>query len=227
MKAHVLQHVPFEDIGQIGTWLDSREAAVSYTRFFRNDRLPELNGMDLLVVMGGPMSVNDEDIYPWLGQEKAFIRETIRRGIPTIGICLGAQLIASALEVRVYRNPHKEIGWFPVTAIPNEESSFHFPNSFSAFHWHGETFDLPPGSIHLARSRACENQAFQIGRRTFGLQFHLETTPESLNALVDNCGEDLTDGEFIQTREQMTRVDRSAFSRIHAVMNDLLVYATF
>jgi len=183
MKAHILQHVPFEDIGSIGPFLKEHQAEVTYTRFFENEDLPEVNASDLVVVLGGPMSVNDEDSLPWLRTEREFIRDAVKREIPMVGICPGAQLIAGALGARVYPNAEKEIGWFDVMATPFQRTCFRFPKRFTAFHWHGETFDLPPGATPLARSEACENQAFQISRRVIGLQFHLETTPESLDAL--------------------------------------------
>ncbi len=113
MKVHVLQHVPFEGLGSIDPWLASRGAEVAYTRFFQNDPLPSPGSMDLLVVMGGPMSVNDEGELAWLAPEKRFVRDAVESGVPVLGICLGAQLIASALGACVYPNRVKEIGWFP------------------------------------------------------------------------------------------------------------------
>jgi GMP synthase-like glutamine amidotransferase len=226
MKAHILQHVPFEDIGSIRPWLENQQADITYTRFFDNERLPELKELDLLIVLGGPMSVNDEDIYPWLRPEKKLIFHTIQAGVPVIGICLGAQLIAGSLGASVYRNAHKEIGWFPIISTISHEDVFRFPSQCQAFHWHGETFDLPSGAIRLASSEACRNQAFQIGRHVFGLQFHLETTPESVRALIDHCRNELISGPYIQTEEQLQQIAASEYSGINATMNELLAYAT-
>jgi GMP synthase-like glutamine amidotransferase len=226
MRAHILQHVPFEGIGSINSWLEARQAEITYTRFFESNMPPEIKGLDLVAIMGGPMSVNDEIALPWLIQEKSFIRNAIREGIPTLGICLGAQLIASALGAHVYRNACKEIGWFPIMATPYRENHFRFPERCLAFHWHGETFDLPPGAIHLARSRGCENQAFQIGKNAIGLQFHLETTPESLDALVANCRGELIPGPYIQSEKRLRLVAKSAYSKINSIMSDLLSYIT-
>ena len=147
MHAHVLQHVPYEDIGSIQPWLAARSATVGYTRFFEGAGLPALDGIDLVIAMGGPMSVNDEAELPWLVAEKAFVREAVTRGLPVLGICLGAQLIASALGARVYRNAEKEIGWFPVEAVAGAADGFRFPDSSLVFHWHGETFDLDRKSV--------------------------------------------------------------------------------
>jgi GMP synthase-like glutamine amidotransferase len=199
MRAHYLQHVPFEAPGSIAPWLESAGYQVTATRFYESTTLPNPEQIDLLIIMGGPMSVNDEDRFPWLRTEKQYIRHTIESGKAVLGICLGAQLIASALGESVYPNRRKEIGWFPVEGIPpQQESTFRFPPSVEVFHWHGETFDLPDGAVLLARSEACENQAFQFGQNVIGLQFHLETTPESAHAIVTNCREELLPSKFVQ-----------------------------
>jgi GMP synthase-like glutamine amidotransferase len=226
MKVHVLQHVSFEGLGGIGGWLAIQKAEVGSTRFFENARLPSLRGLDLIIVMGGPMSVNDEAELPWLRAEKQFIREAVQTGLPVLGVCLGAQLIASALGAPVYRNPHKEIGWFPVAKEPVDGDWFLFPARITVFHWHGETFDLPPGAVRLARSAACANQAFQIGRRVLGLQFHLETTPESAHTLVENCRDELRPGPFVQTEAALLAAPASAYATINALLHDVLDYLT-
>jgi GMP synthase-like glutamine amidotransferase len=151
MNVHVLQHVAFEGLGSIHQWLDARRAQTSYTRFFENHRLPALDKVDLLIAMGGPMSVNDDAELPWLLSEKQFIRDAVARDIPVLGVCLGAQLIASALGSRVFRTPVKEIGWFPVQAVAVSEPAFRFPSECLVFHWHGESFDLPDGAVRLVR----------------------------------------------------------------------------
>src|SRR5688572_22723736 len=107
MKVHVFQHAPFEDLGSIRSWLDQRGADISYTRWFAGDQAPVLDAIDMLIAMGGPMSVNDEEKLPWLKDEKQAVRDAIARDIPVLGICLGAQLIAGALGARIYRNPVK------------------------------------------------------------------------------------------------------------------------
>jgi GMP synthase-like glutamine amidotransferase len=226
MKAHVLQHVSFEGIGSIEPWLQACQAHVTYTCFFSNDRLPSLREMDLVIAMGGPMSVNDERQFPWLREEKEFIRNAIQKDIPTIGICLGAQLIAGALGARIYRNAHKEIGWHSVASTSSNDGTFSFPKEFQPFHWHGETFDLPPGATLLAKSMACENQAFQIGSRVVGLQFHLESTPESVSALINNCRDELVATPHIQTDREMLNIPIAAYKRINSIMSDLLSYIT-
>ncbi len=224
MRAHVLQHVPFEGIGSIASWLEAHSAEVSYTRFFEDPALPQPNSRDFVIVMGGPMSVNDESTLPWLRPEKQFIRDAVERGISVLGVCLGAQLIAGALGARVYRNSQKEIGWFPIEATPSSTNAFRFPGKCTVFHWHGETFDLPSGAVRLARSAVCENQAFQIGQHVIGLQFHLETTPESLRAILNNCRDELVSGSYIQTEREMREVKNAVYVEINSLMNDVLTY---
>lgn len=206
-------------------WLAERGAVVTYTRFFRDSALPPPDGLDLVIAMGGPMSVNDEDRLPWLVPEKRFLRGAIERGVRVIGICLGAQLIASAMGAPIRRNPHKEIGWFPVEAVPAAAPGvFRFPDRCTVFHWHGETFDLPPGAVRLAGSAACANQAFALGRTVLGLQFHLETTPDGARALLDHCRDDLTPGPFVQTEAELRNAPPPAYAQVNALMAEVLAH---
>jgi GMP synthase-like glutamine amidotransferase len=172
------------------------------------------------------MSVNDEAALPWLRAEKRFIRAAVARGTPVLGVCLGSQLIASALGARVYPNAQKEIGWFPLEAVRAEGEAFRFPERFPSFHWHGETFDLPPGAVHLARSAACANQAFQVGRRTLALQFHLEVTPEAVRAFINNSGDELKPGPYIQSAEEIASAANCLYDEINGLMGRVLNYLT-
>ncbi len=228
MRAHFFQHVPFEGLGSIGPWLESRGAAVTGTRFFEKCTLPAVNEVDLLIVMGGPMSVNDESVHPWLKDEKRFIKEAITRDKAVLGVCLGAQLIANAMGARVYPNAEKEIGWFPIhrVNIPKAGDAYRFPKQPVVFHWHGETFDLPPGANQLARSEACENQAFQLGRNAIGLQFHLETTPQDARDLVGKCRHELVPAKFVQSEETILSAPAEHYTAINALMSDVLSFLT-
>jgi GMP synthase-like glutamine amidotransferase len=224
MKVHVFQHVPFEGLGSIRIWLEERDAQVGYTRFFTNDPLPPVEGVDLLIVMGGPMSVNDEAQLPWLRVEKQAVRDAIANDTAVLGICLGAQLIASAVGSRVYPNPLKEIGWFPIQGVTVREGAFRFPAECTVFHWHGETFDLPAGAVQLAKSGQCANQAFQLKRDVIGLQFHLEMMPDGARALMENCRSELTSGPYIQTEQQLLAIPDARYKEINELMSDVLAH---
>lgn len=226
MVVQVLQHVPFEGLGSIEAWLSERGAAVHTTRFYQSAVLPDPRSIDLVIAMGGPMSVNEEREYPWLRQEKAFVKEAVACGTAVLGVCLGAQMIASALGARVFANAHKEIGWFPVRAVSTDSDAFRLPPQTTVFHWHGETFDLPPGAIHLAKSAGCKHQAFQIGRNVIGLQFHLETTPATADQLIQHCRDELVAGEYVQTEPVLRAVPVEAYRGINRLMNEVLGYIT-
>ncbi|OAI23103.1 MULTISPECIES: type 1 glutamine amidotransferase [Methylomonas] len=221
MKVHVLQHVAFEGLGCIETWLKERRARVTFTRFYESTALPDVDDLDFIIVLGGPMSVNDELQFPWLIDEKRFIAEAIRCNKAILAICLGAQLIANALGAKVYPNREKEIGWLPLYSLHNR-SGIRLPGSFEAFHWHGETFDLPPDSTLLASSVACKNQAFQIGPRIVGLQFHLEMLPSNVKALLAHCKHEIKPGHFIQSEAQIRRSQSICCRVINVLMQRLL-----
>ncbi len=227
MQAHYLQHVPFEGLGSIESWLESAGYSITCTRLYETTELPDLDNVDLLIIMGGPMSVNDEDEYPWLVQEKEFVRNAINQGKPVLGICLGAQLIANAMGATVYKNAETEIGWFPVNGVATAtDSIFSFPVSSIVFHWHGETFDLPPSAALLASSAGCVNQAFQLGDSVIGLQFHLETTPESATKLVNNCRDELIPSKYVQTEEEILSTDAESYRSINSLMKNVLEFIT-
>jgi GMP synthase-like glutamine amidotransferase len=185
MRVQVFQHVPFEGLGHIQSWLDGREAEVDWTRFHEGERVPTALDADLLVVLGGPMSANDEAELPWMRAERECLTARLAADMPTLGICLGAQLMARALGGSVMRAPTPEIGWLPLEGLPSE-GGFTLPPRFHALQWHGETYELPSGVRQIARAPACEQQAFQVGARGIGLQFHLETDAECVEALLRN-----------------------------------------
>jgi len=223
MRAHYFQHVPFEGLGSIEPWLIKHSFEITSTRFYEAAELPEIKEIDLIIVMGGPMSVNDEDKFPWLVAEKQFIGDAIAKNKPVLGICLGAQLIASSLGARVYQNPEKEIGWFPVHGIPlSDKSVFCFPPSVEVFHWHGETFDLPAGAIRLAKSDACVNQAFQYGESVIGLQFHLETTLKAAQEIVSHCRDELLPAKNIQPEAAILSAKSERYKSINNLMDNIL-----
>lgn len=208
MRVHYFQHVPFEGLGYIEHWLHENHHVISVTRFYEaNYTLPQHDDIDALVIMGGPMSVNDETDYPWLIEEKAFITATIKAEKKVLGICLGAQLIATCLGAKVQPAPNKEIGWFPVfpsqTNQPVNGLSSLFQCQPTVLHWHGEQFGLPMSCLNLLDSAANHNQLLYCSDQVIGLQFHLETTLQTMTLMLDNCHDDLTPMPYIQSTEQI------------------------
>ena len=222
MRVQVLQHVPFEGPGSMAAWLAARRVDVGCTRLFAGDPLPRAEQVDALIALGGPMSVNDEDELGWLRPEKQLVRDAVARGVPVLGVCLGAQLIASALGARVFPGKAREIGWFPIQGVRDAAPGFQFPPECLAFHWHGETFDLPPGALRLASSAGCENQAFQVGRKVIALQFHLETTPASVEALVEHCRDELVPGPYVQSERELRDAPTARYAAINRLMEQVL-----
>lgn len=224
MRVRILQHVPFEGIGSLGEWLASREAEVALARLYLGDDVPDPGSYEWLIVMGGPMGVHDEKKYPWLAAEKRSILAAIDAGKRVLGICLGAQLIAAALGARVFRNREKEIGWHPVRrggTAPRTGLAAAIPDGSVVFHWHADTFDIPRGAFGFLSSDACENQAFHLGERVLGIQFHLETTVESARALVENCAEDLVPGAFVQGRAEIL-AHPPRFAALRPIMSNVM-----
>lgn len=201
MRIHYIQHVPFEEIGYVQEWMTENNIQVSATKIWESATFPSLEDFDGLVVMGGPMGVYDEDLYEWLAAEKTFIRYAIGAGKKVLGICLGSQLIASVLGANVYSNNNKEIGWFDVSVKPGLDIWLgkDVEPAFTAFHWHGDTFDLPEGCVNHITSAACQNQFFTYGENVAAAQFHPEVTPETVVSMIENCPEDLKPDKFVQS----------------------------
>jgi GMP synthase (glutamine-hydrolysing) len=186
LTAVVFSHLPFEDLGTLEPCLQRRGFTiemvdVATARF----PLPRAESCDLLIVMGGPIGVYDSAQYPFLLTEIEAVRRRLAAQKPILGICLGAQLMAAALGARVYPGTHgTEIGWFPISpAGPEPTPAWFAPllaDHLHLFHWHGDTFDLPAGALHLARTDLYENQAFCVGRHALAMQFHPEVTESGL-----------------------------------------------
>ncbi|MBU4222474.1 MAG: type 1 glutamine amidotransferase, partial [Euryarchaeota archaeon] len=205
MRIHSLEHEKFEGLANIKVWAKNRGHSISRTLLFKNEELPDITDIDWLVIMGGSMNVYEEEKYPWLRDEKNFIAQAIAGKKIVLGVCLGAQLIADALGGKVSRNRYAEIGWFPLTLTKEARTSPVFnalPLRFTAFHWHGDTFEIPSGAVRIAQSEACANQAFEYGR-TIGLQFHLEYSEKSIDLMFRNCADDIVDGRYIQKPEEI------------------------
>jgi GMP synthase-like glutamine amidotransferase len=182
MRVHWLQHAEHEGLGCIEPWLLERGHRVRGTRLQRGEDLPAVDDFDWLIVMGGPMNIYEHDRHPWLIREKFLIRDACVKKKQVLGICLGSQLLADVLGGKVSQNDEPEIGWFDVSLNDEARQSrlfSDFPDQFAAFHWHGDTFQIPPGATSLMSSAACARQAFSWGEgRVIGLQFHLEVELE-------------------------------------------------
>lgn len=211
-RIHISQHVACEGPGYIEEWIAQRDWQLSVTEWFAPvPRLPDLRLVDALIVLGGPMSVHDEPSFPWLQDEKALIRAALREGKKVMGICLGAQLLAEVLGARVYPNPVREIGWFPVVASGDTRTPPWLTEALAlppaVFHWHGETFDLPEGAVNHASSSACAHQLFTWKEQVMGIQFHYEVHETALGkmlpAIIEETAAVSGDRRWVQDQESI------------------------
>ncbi len=226
-RIHILLHVPFETPGCIETWIREKGYIFSSTALYADEVLPDVNDIDWLVVMGGPMSVHDTAEFPWLVDEKRFINDAVTHGKVIIGICLGSQLIAEALGSRVYKNSVKEIGWFPVMKNSSGADSSllrKFGDIETVFHWHGDTFDIPHGAVSVMSSDGCKNQCFIYNEKIIGLQFHVEVTADLLESMIVNGIDEVVPDKFIQDADQLrdgTRYIKKNNELMYSILDEL------
>lgn len=223
-RAYIFQHVPFESPAAILDWLNEKNFAINYVRFYDQYTLPSVHDVDWLIIMGGPMSVNDEREYPWLPEEKKFIRNSIEARKKVVGICLGSQLIANALGCKVYQGSHKEIGWFPIRSV---NTSDEIPNGVTVFHWHGETFDLPEKAELLASTEVCAHQIFKLNNNVLAMQCHLEMTKPAIEGMLQNCAHEIKPAPFIQTIDEINRGTEIFYTKANQVLFSLLNSLTY
>ncbi len=214
MRIHCLQHLKNDTLGSIGTWIDDKEYKLTKTLLYENSFFPAPEEFDLLLIMGGTMSIYQEEEYSWLKPEKEFVSKVIEAGKPVLGSCFGAQMISEVLGGKVTKNPYKEIGWHTVRSIeenieqsPSELTDSKLPScmfpEFTGFMWHGDTFEIPAGAVKLFESEACPNQGFIYNGNVLGLQFHPEANRQWVRNLIRDSGHDLVSGKYIQSEKEI------------------------
>jgi GMP synthase (glutamine-hydrolysing) len=221
----VLQHEPFEKLGIIADALRSRAISYQYVRSFEGQPVPRhITGIDGLIVMGGSMGVYEHHWHPFLLDEIKLIEDAIEEGKPVLGVCLGSQLVATALGAQVRKAAKKEIGWYPIRLGPvsaGDKLLGEAPPFFTAYHWHGDIFELPRGAAPLASSELTEYQAFRYGASVYGLLFHMEATrglvEDMVNGFAEELAEEGLDGQTILSQAtgylpELQEIGRRAFA---------------
>jgi len=206
MNIHAFYHAPFEKLGIIEKWILKKRHILTETNFYKNMELPSFEDIEGFIIMGGPMGVYDDYKYYWLRYEKEFIEKAVKLNKKILGICLGAQLLANVLGAKVYKNKVKEIGWFPIAKTVKEKDNSIidiFPDDLEVFHWHGDTFDLPKSSLGFYSSVATENQSFLYGKNILGLQFHIESTIDTVKELINNGRNEIIPDNYIQSEKEI------------------------
>lgn len=226
MNIHILQHVSYEGIAGIESWIKKKNHTISETKFFNNYKLPELSKIDVLIVMGGPMGVYDEYKFPWLIEEKKYLERALENNKTIIGICLGSQLLADVLGAKVYKNKHKEIGWFDISFTNEIKKNGCFKDAdetMTVFHWHGDTFDLPKDSTKVASSSITKNQGFLFNDNVIGLQFHIESNCQSIQKLINNSKNELANKDFyIQKEDEIIKNCKKYTNKMNKVLFNML-----
>ncbi|MEK8129446.1 type 1 glutamine amidotransferase [Paenibacillus filicis] len=224
MNLVLLKHFSFDDESALISWATRNGHSASVLYPPELTIYPEPDTFDMLIILGGPMSVYEEAQYPWLKPEKQFVKRAMEQHKKVLGICLGAQMIAELAGGRVYRHAHKEIGWHRVERTGQSHGLFPLPDTFTSFQWHGDVFELPEGAVHLARSAACPHQAFALGPHILGVQFHLETSPACIESMLKHWSAELIEGPYIQSaadiRSGLSRSEASA-GLLHRILDRL------
>ena len=209
MRIHFIQHVLFEHPGYLLTWAKQQNHSVSTSYIYESMTLPASDDFDMLIIMGGPMGAYEEDKYDWLKKEKQFVAAAINAGKKVLGICLGCQVIANVLGANVYPHTQKEIGWWPVYKVAENKTHpllKNLPDTFTTFHWHGDTFDLPKEATHLFYSDACAHQGFLYKNHVAGLQFHAEVQDDLLHDMTENDKAQLIPSAYVQSEDEINKL---------------------
>lgn len=221
MRINFFIHDPAEMPGAILNWAMEKQQDISFTHLWKGDPLPKLDSLDAIVIMGGPMNIYEEEKFFWLKSEKVFIKKAIGIGRKVLGICLGSQLLADLLGAKVIRNSEVEIGWFPVQLTKEGSRSELLTGidfSVPVLHWHGDTYPVPEGAVHLLRSEACNSQAFAYGNNVLALQFHFETTTGSITDMINLDRDSLVKASWVMTESEILEGEK------HIAANHQILY---
>lgn len=222
MHIHFIQHMPFEHPASIADWATENNHTTSYTKVFEDAVFPSTGSFDMLVIMGGVMGVYEEDKYDWIPAEKSFIKRSIEVKKKVLGVCLGSQFIAEALGGKVFPHTTKEIGWLPVEKVASHALIEKLPQTFTTFHWHGDTFTLPGNAVHLFKTKACAQQGFVYNDHVAGLQFHMEVKEDLLNGMTAHEREELIKADHVQTKEEIKNLMLQYINEQKKMMYDFL-----
>ncbi len=222
MHIHFIQHMPFEHPASIANWAKANNHITSYTKVFEDAAFPSTDTFDMLVIMGGVMGVYEENEYGWMPAAKAFIKKSIEAKKKVLGVCLGAQFIAEALGAKVFPHTIKEIGWLPVEKVTPHKLTAKLPQTFTTFHWHGDTFTLPVNAVHLFKTEACTQQGFIYNDHVAGLQFHMEVQEDLLNGMTEHERAELIKADYVQTEVEMKNLMQQYINQQQKMMYDLL-----
>lgn len=213
MHIHFIQHMRFEYPASIADWAKEKKYTTTYSKIFEEAIFPSENTFDMLVILGGVMSVYDDYKYAWLPAEKIFIKNAIKEKKKVVGVCLGAQLVAEALGAKVFPHIIKEIGWFEVEKVSAHKITNHLPETFTTFHWHGDTFTLPGGAVQLFKTAACEQQGFVYNDHVAALQFHVEVNHDLLTGMTEHENAELIKNTYVQAEDEIKQLTPKYISR--------------
>lgn len=217
-------HAPFERPGFIETWAKKHNYKTQEVSPYKNEKCPDINEFDFLVVMGGPQSTLSIDKAPYLHDEIDLIKRAIKANKRILGVCLGAQLLAEALGAKTECSPNREIGMYQIElleAAQDDPVFGSFPSKFNMMHWHSDMPGIADGAILLAKSEGCPRQAFRYGDRIYGFQCHFELTKELVNEMIEHCGNDLKPDTYVMAPKELMSVD---YPEINLKMEKALNY---